>query len=143
MGRRGARLRFVIDNSVVAAWLLAEANPVADAILGGMAAHEPLAPALWPLELANVLVVAERRGRLSAADLIRFRDDVQALGIRIVPEPPGRVLGDVLDLARAEGLTSYDAAYLDLAIRERAPLATVDRRLRDAALRRGIGLFEG
>lgn len=134
--------RFVVDNSVVVAWGLVEGNDYADAILDRIADLEPIVPAVWPLEFANVLAVAERRGRLRPGEVTRLRDLVLSLGITVVPESPTRVMTDVLALARAEGLSSYDASYLDLAIREGIALATLDDSLRAATGRRGVLAFE-
>lgn len=130
--------RFVVDNSVVVAWGLNEESAYADAILRIVPDADVIAPSVWPVEFGNVLVVAERRKRLTAMEVTRLRDLVAALRISVVPEPPGRVLTDVLALARQEKLSTYDASYLDLAIREGVPMATLDAALRDAAIRRGV-----
>lgn len=136
-------MRLVLDNSVVAAWVLTERDAYADAVLDAIGEHELVAPAIWPLELANVLAVAERRGRITAAESSRLRDLVTALDIAIAPGSTARVFGDVLTLAREESLSAYDASYLDLAIQLAAPLATSDERLRAAAVRRGVAVFGG
>ena len=91
-------MRFVLDNSVLVAWLLDESAQYADAVGARLAADQAAAPSIWPLEFANVLAVAERRGRLDAAEVVRVRDLVRALPIRVVPDPPTRVLTDVLAL---------------------------------------------
>ena len=135
-------MRFVIDNSVLVAWALDEQSEYADAVGGRLGDAVVLAPALWPLEFANTLLVAERRGRLTEARASQLRDQVSGLGIVVVPDHPPRVLTDVLALARRHGLTVYDASYLDLAMRECVPLATLDDRLAGAARRAGVPLVE-
>ncbi|MCB9538576.1 MAG: type II toxin-antitoxin system VapC family toxin [Myxococcales bacterium] len=135
-------MRFVLDNSVLVAWLLDESAQYADAVGARLAADQAAAPSIWPLEFANVLAVAERRGRLDAAEVVRVRDLVRALPIRVVPDPPTRVLTDVLALAREHQLSVYDASYLDLALRESLPLATLDAALAAAARRMSVPRFE-
>lgn len=109
-----------------------------DAILERVRDEGAVVPALWHLELGNVLVQAERRQRLRATDTTLRLGLIADLPIRTDPEPPDRLLGDVLALARAEGLTTYDAAYLELALRNGVPLASRDRALVQAAGRAGV-----
>ena len=97
-------------------------------------------PGIWPLEVANVLVVAERAGRLERSDSVRFVELLRSLPILVEQEPADRVLAEVMDLARETNLSSYDASYLDLAMRAGAPLATQDKSLRHAAKHCGIAL---
>jgi predicted nucleic acid-binding protein len=133
--------RIVIDNSVVIAWVLEEGDDIANTIVGSLSEVSAVAPAIWPLEFANTLLVAERRKRISEAETQRARDIGMALGIVVVPDHAPRVLTEVLSLARLHGLTAYDASCLDLAIREGVPLATLDTRLADAARRAGVALY--
>ncbi len=135
-------MRFVLDNSVVVAWVLEEGSEVANAIIGSLAEARAIAPSVWPLEFANTLLVSERRKRLTEAQALRARDIGMGLGIDVVPDHPPRVLTEVLAVARLHGLTAYDAAYLDLAMREGVPLATLDDRLAEAARRAGVPLVE-
>ena len=131
--------RFVIDTSTVMAWCFEdETSQEADAVLDELRMSEALVPAVWPLEVANVLLVAERRGRLERAETAHFLSLLSSLPIAVESAPPTRALGEVLALARDMDLSSYDAAYLDLAMREGIPLATLDERLRTAADRVGI-----
>jgi len=126
--------RFVIDNSIVMSWCFKdEANTYADAILDRLAEATALVPTTWPLEVINVLLVAERRKRISKASSVRFLNLISQLPIVVEYEPPERMMSDLLDLARTCGLSSYDAAYLDLAMKKGISLATLDRRLRNAA----------
>ncbi len=123
---------FVIDCSVTMTWCFEdEAGAYADRVLEALATGEGLVPPIWALEVANVLLVAERRGRLTEQDSCRFLGMLDALPIRV--QRDRAELTGILTLARAHGLSSYDASYLDLAIGTAIPLATQDRRLRRAA----------
>ena len=95
-------------------------------------------PGLWFLEIANALVLAERRRRITPADIAEFITLVEALELEVHHEADSRALGDVLGLARREHLTAYDASYLELAMRLGVPLASKDRELCDAAERVGV-----
>ena len=130
---------FVLDASIALAWCFAdEATPATDALLDRLVDEEAVAPALWRLEVANGLTMAERRGRLSVAGLTRSVSLLQRLAVAIDPEGSDRAFRELLDLARSERLTVYDAAYLELALRLGLPLASKDARLRTAA--NGLGL---
>lgn len=129
----------VLDCSVAVSWCFEdEASPETDALLERVRDGGALVPALWHLELGNVLVQAERRKRLTAANTTTRLELIADLPIVTDDETPTRALREVLTLARAEGLTTYDAAYLELAMRKGLPLATKDRTLRDAAKRAGV-----
>jgi predicted nucleic acid-binding protein len=91
-----------------------------------------LVPAVWPLEIGNGLVMAERRGRLKPDALARFLLLLKDLVIALDQRSLADTVQTTLPLARQHGLTVYDAAYLELAIRESAPLATLDQKLADA-----------
>lgn len=133
---------FVLDCSVAVAWCVEdEASPQTDVLLERVRDEGAVVPQLWPLELGNVLVQAARRGRLSASDIAARVELLAELPVRIDDETASRALGDVLPLARAEGLTTYDAAYLELAMRRGLPLATKDGDLRGAAQRNGVALL--
>jgi len=130
---------FVIDASVTLAWCFAdEANDAADAVLGRLDGEPAVAPAHWPLEVANALRSAERRGRLDAADLPRLRALLASLPVEIAPVELATAVFGVLETARSHDLTAYDAAYLDLAATRGLPLATADARLRAACARAGV-----
>jgi predicted nucleic acid-binding protein len=136
-------MRFVVDASVAAAWSLPdEESGLAERLLLAVGdSGEILVPAIWPFELANVFVMAQRRDRLDEIAIARARAAVEALPIRIVEIERRDVLDAVESLARTSGLTAYDATYLYLAIRERLPLATLDDRLRAAASAAGCAVF--
>jgi len=130
---------FVLDNSVAMAWCFDdEGSEYARRVLDRLDEETALVPALWPLEVSNAIRTAERRQRLQSPDVVRFTELVRALPITIDAPDLARALGSVLNLAREYGLTTYDAAYLELAMRERIPLATLDDDLRAAARRAGV-----
>jgi predicted nucleic acid-binding protein len=132
---------YVLDASVTFAWLFRdEADAGTDALLDALRTHGARVPTLWWLEVVNVLVVAERKGRLTAADAARFVALLERLPITIDRSTPDRAANSVASLARAHRLSAYDAAYLDLALREGLPLATRDEALRQAAAALGIAL---
>lgn len=132
---------FVLDNSVVLAWALAEEDPGAERVMDLLANGEARVPGVWPLEFANALLAAGRRKRLTEAGAAELREIVLSLPIRVVPDTVDRVVTAVLALAREHGLSVYDASYLDLAMREGLPLATLDRQLSDAARRCSVPLL--
>lgn len=130
---------FVIDASVTLAWCFDDESSVdADRVLARLEHEEALAPAHWPLEIANALNTAERRGRMAASELPRLRMLLAALPVEIAPVELTTATGGVLEAARTYDLTAYDAAYLDLAATRGLPLATVDGRLRAACVAAGV-----
>jgi predicted nucleic acid-binding protein len=133
----------VLDASIAAAWCFPdEASAYAETVLDQLRTTNALVPAIWPLELANILVVGERRQRIQPAETARFVELLQPLPITVDADSPDRALGSVLGLARDYQLSAYDAAYLDLAVRHGLPLATLDRQLRAAAVAAGVALVE-
>ncbi len=136
--------RLVVDCSVAMAWCFEdETSPYTDAVLDALMATEALVPALWSLEVANVLTLAERHKRITLAKTSTFLRFLQDLPIRIDQQTAHRAFDAILDLARAQRLTAYDTAYLELAVREAAPVATQDHDLRRAAKKLGVTLFRG
>jgi predicted nucleic acid-binding protein len=137
-------LTFVLDASTALSWCFEdEATDEGDALLGRLQSEFAIVPGHWPLEIANGLIIAERRRRLDSSRIERYLTVLADLDIRTDALTPERALGDVLHLARDARLTSYDAAYLDLALREGLPLATRDAMLASAARRAGIAVIEG
>jgi len=129
---------FVLDASIVASWCFPdERHPHADAAFRRIADESATAPALLWFELRNVLLMGERRGRLSEAQTARFLNHVGELPIELDRDPNEAL---VLGLARAHGLSVYDAVYLELAQRKTLPLATLDKALIDAARSERIAL---
>ena len=135
-------MRIVLDCSTVMAWCFEdECDRHADAVLNALDEHSGFAPTIWPFEVANVLLAAERQRRLSASDTARFVELLAGLPIEIEPANPNLILTATLATGRTYGLSSYDAAYLELAMRTAAPLATRDKRLRAACRKAGVRLF--
>jgi predicted nucleic acid-binding protein len=136
--------RFVLDCSMTMAWCFEdETTPRTDAVLATIEFGEAVVPAHWRLEVANALVVAERRKRVLPARVREFANFVSRLPIDIDDETAEKALGDTLALARKCGLTAYDAAYLELAMREGCPLASLDEPLNEAAAGLGVALYQG
>jgi predicted nucleic acid-binding protein len=123
-------IAFVLDASVILAWAFDERFPNAEPILTRVLTEETVVPQIWWFELRNVLVQGERRGRIAETQTARFLGEVARLAVTVDQEPQERGL---LALARRHRLTVYDAAYLELAIREGLPLATFDKALVQAA----------
>jgi predicted nucleic acid-binding protein len=133
---------FVLDSSVSLVWAFEdEVSAYAEQILDRLPDTAALVPGIWSLEVANALLVAERRGRASLTDVAQFIATLETLTIVVDDETHARALGDALHLARAQSLAAYDAAYLELAMRTGLPLATLDQRLRDAAAAVGVTLY--
>jgi predicted nucleic acid-binding protein len=118
-----------------------ECDEYADGVLAALASEEALVPSIWPFEVASVLLVAERGKRLKEADSARFLELLNGLPILIEEAPSERVFGPVLACGRQWGLSSYDAAYLELAMRSGAPLATRDTKLRAACRKSGARVY--
>ncbi len=127
--------QFVVDNSVVMSWCFKdETNNYADTVLDMLIESAAVVPSIWPLEVVNVLIVAERKKRLSESDSIRFLTLLSQLPIVVEYERPD-MMKELLALARSNNLSSYDASYLDLAMRKGFPIATLDNKLIEAARR--------
>jgi predicted nucleic acid-binding protein len=133
----------VLDASVALRWFLDNPVPVyADRVkqmfLKGTRA---VVPALWHLEMGNGLAIAERRSVLTPADVDRAIINLEQIVTQAMDTDSGLVSArQSLVTARSFQLSAYDAVYLDLARRERLPLATLDDRLRSAAARAGVEL---
>ncbi len=127
---------FVLDCSVTVAWLFDdEATPETDALLDWLKFDDAFVPGLWSLELGNVLARAERQKRISAPQVAACLGLLGHLPIVTDTETESRAFREILALARAERLTTYDAAYLELAMRMGLQLATRDKALMQAARR--------
>ncbi len=133
----------MIDNSVVMSWCFRdETNHYADSILDRLPDASVFVPSIWPLEVVNVLVVAERGRRLSEADSVQFITLLSQLPIVVEQRQTEKVMKELLTLARSNSLSSYDASYLDLAMRKGVPLATLDKNLIAAAEAVGIEVLQ-
>ncbi|QLE60039.1 type II toxin-antitoxin system VapC family toxin [Nostoc sp. TCL26-01] len=134
-------MQFVLDCSVAISWCLVdENNDYANGILAMMPDAEAFVPGIWSLEIANVLLVAERRNRMTTEQSSEAIALLQSLLILVDTATDANALDATLMLGRQEGLAAYDAAYLELALRLGLPLATIDTRLAQAATRCGVDL---
>jgi predicted nucleic acid-binding protein len=130
----------VIDASVTMAWCFEdEATDATEAVLESLHEDEAIVPSLWQLEVTNVLLVAERRKRINEAQATRFIDVLARLPIRIDASPIDPTA--ILAAGRHHHLSAYDAAYLVLAARLGAPLATLDDKLTTACNSAGVALL--
>ncbi len=132
--------RFVLDASVTLCWCFEnQASDYTEAIFERLAGGEEASvPFIWPLEVANVLVTAERRRALRVAQVTGFLEELAAWPIQVDTLGVDRAFQQILSAARQHNLSAYDAAYLELAIREGLPLATLDNDLRKAAKAVGV-----
>jgi predicted nucleic acid-binding protein len=132
----------VLDASVALCWLFddqatAYTESVLDRLVGG---DTVVAPALWPFEIANVVTLAERRRIVNPAQAAVFFQTLGQLSIAVDRSGIEDIFNAVLETARRYRLSAYDAGYLELALREALPLATVDAALRNAARAAGVAM---
>jgi predicted nucleic acid-binding protein len=142
--RGGVTKRIVLDASVAVAWCFEDEQArFTEGILELLSAGtEALTPAMWPFEVANALLVAERRKRITVAQVTALLRRIAGLPISVESIAAGRVFEQILSVARHQNLSEYDAAYLELALRTGTPLATLDGRLRQAARLVDVGLAQ-
>jgi predicted nucleic acid-binding protein len=134
---------FVLDCSIAMAWYFVdESSAYADAIARQLPDRTAVVPLNWSLEVANSLIVGERRKRSTQAQAASFIKNLAAMPITIDDETNLHVWTTTLNLARTHNLSAYDAAYLELALRRGLPLASLDEKLNDAAKAVGIALYE-
>jgi predicted nucleic acid-binding protein len=134
-------LRFVLDSSVTLSWAFSdeqEPDALRAAQILEAETAEAVVPAIWWYEIRNILIVGERRGRITPVATETFLKQIAKLKIIRAPNPDEGLL---LDLARKTNLTVYDASYLALAIQESIPIATLDQALRSAAITKGVPLL--
>lgn len=132
----------VIDSSIALTWCFEdEASPETDALFDRVRDDGAVVPALWYLELSNVLLQAEKRGRIRAGDVMARLQLIADLPISVDQETTPRAWREILTLARTEGLTTYDATYLELALRRGLPLLTRDGDLGAAARRLRVAVL--
>ncbi len=133
---------FIIDCSITMVWCFPdEATPGSSKLQDRLADETALVPAHWFLEVTNVLAMAENRKRITAAQSTEFLSLLETLDIEVDDEPAPRAFAHLLPLCRSHRSTSYDAAYLDLAMRRRLPLASLDDKLRKSARALGVELL--
>jgi len=138
-------MRFVLDNSVAMRWLFGDGSlddqMYAKQVLASMTEATALVPSIWCLEVANVIVRAEKKFGLMEARSTEFMRALQQMHIQIDPETSSHAMGDIVHIARRYNLSAYDAAYLELALRESLPLATLDDGLINALKKAGAKQF--
>jgi predicted nucleic acid-binding protein len=132
---------FVLDCSVTMAWLFEdEKNEYTENVLDRLNDESVIVPPIWKLEVLNVLLVALRRKRIRQAEAIRFLEMLKQFPIK-TEETDFQDFESLLLLANSHGLSSYDAAYLDIALRMGLPLASLDKNLLQAAKKTGVKLL--
>jgi predicted nucleic acid-binding protein len=136
--------RFVLDGSTALAWCF-EDEQDADAmkVRSGLDGGEAVVPPIWPLEVLNGFLMAERRRRIGPADTNRFLALLAELPITVVSSDDIGRWPELAARARHKRLTAYDGAYLDLALQLGLPLASSDEDLRAAAAAAGVKLYRG
>jgi len=132
-------MRFVLDATITITWAMRdEDHPLAERAFLALQSGSAIVPAIWWYEIRNILVLNERRNRIAPSDCAQFLLDLDQLAIDVVFPDNGV---DAMELSRKFKLSVYDAAYLALAMRERLPLATLDKSLEAAAVAAGIPHF--
>jgi predicted nucleic acid-binding protein len=132
-------MTIVIDSSAIVALALTDEDAAyAESVLDSLAVESAAVPMLFWYEIRNVMLQAERRNRISQADVNDFLNELNQLAIRIDTTPNEAA---VMSLARTHNLTSYDASYLELAIRSGGTLATLDKRLKAAAVSESVSVL--
>ena len=135
-------MTLVLDPSVVAGWFIAdESSPYTLAARAAVVAEGAVVPGLWSYEVTNMFLMAERRRRISGADVSLALESLAAMPIELRPPPTMPEALGLSRLAREHGLSAYDASYLEAAVRTRSRLATLDHDLRRAADRAGVPRF--
>jgi predicted nucleic acid-binding protein len=140
--RKPGMAEFVLDGSLALAWYFKdEADPYADAVAARFPSARALVPVIWPLEVANAVLMGERRQRSTQAQAAKWLGYLGSLPIAVDEETNARAWDELLSLGRAHPLCAYDAAYLELALRRGLPLATLDDKLKAAASAAGVPPF--
>lgn len=138
-------MSFVLDNSVTMRWFFGDGKPqelvYAGKVLDAMKQDNALVPVTWGLEVANVIARAEAKGLVTEARSGAFLEMLESVDIDVDTATFAHALSDTLQLARRYKLSSYDASYLELALRQGMPLATLDEDLLKAAKKAGIKKF--
>lgn len=139
---RAPKAGLVIDSSISIAWCFPdEQDDYSQAVLDALASTQAFVPDLWHLEVANTLLVGERRNRSTQANTAAWLGFLAFLPIVVDDETKAHAFGNTLRLARDHKLSVYDAAFLELAMRLNVPLATLDEKLKVAAAVVGVPLF--
>lgn len=132
-------MSIILDCSATIAWCFsAETTKAVESLFAEIATGGAIVPSIWPLEVANVLSIGVRKGRLTIAQRHILLSALRQFDIRVDTETGSKAWDDTLFLAERYRLTTYDASYLELAVRLQLPLATLDQRLLSAALAEGV-----
>jgi predicted nucleic acid-binding protein len=132
----------VVDCSVSVAWCFPdEKGEYPQAVLDSLATQQAVVPSLWPLEVANALLTGERRKRSTVEETQTSMKFLDALPITIDEATAVQAFRQTVHVARAQNLSAYDAAYLELAMRRGLPLATIDGKLKAAAQAVGVAIY--
>ena len=138
-------MSFVLDNSVAMRWLLASSKKsdqsYAEKVLKSMTTAEAYVPNLWHLEAVNVLLSAKKRLEIDSGEVEIFISQLENLPIHVDVSTVDQAFNRIIALADAYKLSSYDAAYFELAIREGLPIATLNKDLNKAAKKAGIEIY--
>jgi predicted nucleic acid-binding protein len=133
----------IVDNSIVMTWVFEdEFDAYANKVLDGLNDNIALVPPIWRLEVVNVLISAERRGRITQSASNRFLTLLNDLQFQVIEENMTQSMDTHLSIARDYHLSSYDAAYLNLAITRSLPIATLDKNLIKAAKQADVPLWQ-
>ena len=139
---RAPRDGLILDSSIAIAWCFPdERDDYSQSVLDALVTEPAFVPSLWHLEVANTLLVGERRKRSTQANTVAWLGFLAGLPITVDEETRGHAFGDITNLGRSQDLSAYDAAYLELAMRRGLPLATLDEKLKSAALAVGVPLY--
>jgi predicted nucleic acid-binding protein len=134
---------FVLDGSTALAWCFTdEASAYADAVARKLPSVGAVVPVIWHLEVTNAMMVGERGGRCDRGDTAKWMAYFASLSISVDEQSSAKILEQVVDLARAHKLSTYDAVYVELALRRGLPLASLDEPLKNAAVAAGALLFD-
>ena len=135
-------MNFALDASIALAWCFSdESTPATIALLDKLQKATAFVPGIWTLELGNALIVAERKKRITYGEITEFLSLLKNLNIKVDDQTDTKAFHEILSLAYAEGLTTYDASYLELAMRLGIPLATKDSQLSKVAKRLGVSIL--
>ena len=133
---------FVLDASIALSWCFKdESTTLTEQALKQLEIEQAFVPEIWSLEISNILILAERKKRIKYADIVQFLELINKLNIEIDNETSTKAFNEILSLAYSEKITTYDASYLELAMRKGVPLASKDLQLYKTAERLGIKLL--
>lgn len=132
-------MSFILDASIALSWCFSDENDSTSIVLlERLESETAFVPAIWSLELGNALLMAERKKRIKHNEIIEFFTLLEKFNITVDHQTDKKALHETFTLAHAEGLTTYDASYLELSVRLKLPIATKDTQLAKAAKRLGL-----